>query len=223
MKDLVVFGTGGHAREVHQLIEDLNAERLSWNVLGFLDDDLERTGDQVHAFPVLGSRGWLAANAKVAVVMGVGATPTRFRIVDALRRTTPGLEFPVLIHPLAWVGNRVDLGEGTILFTGSRLTTDLRLGAHLMVNLDCTVSHDSIVEDFVTLAPGVNVTGNVTVHVGCDIGAGVSFVQGVSVGEWSVVGAGAAVVRDLPANCTAVGVPAQVIKERTAGWHLERP
>lgn len=222
MKDLVVFGAGGHAREVHQLVEDVNSERSSWNVLGFLDDDPERVGDEVHALPVLGPRRWLASK-KVAVVMGVGATPTRFRIVNALRRTTPGLEFPVLVHPRAWVGNRVGLGEGTILFTGSRLTTDLRLGAHVMVNLGCTVSHDSVVEDFVTLAPGVNVTGSVTVRVGCDIGAGVSFVQGVSVGEWSVVGAGAAVLRDLPANCTAVGVPATVIKERASGWHLEGP
>ena len=38
--------------------------------------------------------------------------------------------------------------------------------------------------------------------------------QGVEIGEWSVVGAGAVVVGDVPAGVTVVGVPAKILKER---------
>jgi acetyltransferase EpsM len=59
----------------------------------------------------------------------------------------------------------------------------------------------------------------VNVGEGCYIGMGANVIQGKSIGDWTVVGAGAAVVTDLPANVTAVGVPAAVVKERKKGWH----
>ncbi len=121
---------------------------------------------------------------------------------------------------MAWVGNRIELGEGTIICAGDRLATELSVGDHVQLNLDCTVSHDSFLRDFVTVAPGVNISGAVTVGEGCDLGTGAAIIQGVSIGHWSVVGAGAVVVRDLPANVTAVGAPAKPIKERPEGWHL---
>lgn len=217
MADIVVYGTGGFAREVHQLIEDVAADGQPWNFLGFLDDDVQKQGKEVHGFPVLGGREWLVEH-DVGVAMGVGDTTSRRRLVTSL---PGGMSFPPLVHPLAWLGKRIELGTGTLVCAGSLLTTDLRLARHVIVNLDCTIGHDAAVGDFVTLAPSVNVSGNVTIHEGVDIGTGASVNQGLSIGEWSVVGASAAVVADIPANVTAVGVPARIIKERPPGWHLE--
>ena len=98
------------------------------------------------------------------------------------------------------------------------MTTNIELGCHVIVNLACTIGHDSILEDFVTIAPGVNISGNVTIGTGTDLGTGSKIIQGISVGSWTVVGAGAVVNRELPANVTAVGVPAKIIKERPDGW-----
>ena len=123
-----------------------------------------------------------------------------------------------MIHPLAWLGNRITLGDGTVVCAGNLLTTDMTIGRHVILNLDCTVGHDAVVEDFVTVAPSVNISGNVAIGVGCDLGTGATLIQGVTIGHWTTVGAGAVVVRDLPANVTAVGVPAQPIKERPEGW-----
>jgi sugar O-acyltransferase (sialic acid O-acetyltransferase NeuD family) len=138
-----------------------------------------------------------------------------------LVEANPDLEFPTLLHPLAWIGNRISIAMGTVVCAGSMLTTDLRLGAHTIVNLDCTIGHDCEIADFVTFAPSVNVSGAVTILEGCDIGTGACLIQGIRVGEWSVLGAGAVATQDVPANVTAVGVPAKVIKERTPGWHEE--
>jgi len=47
---------------------------------------------------------------------------------------------------------------------------------------------------------------------GCYIGMGANVIQGITIGPWSIIGAGAVVIRDIPPHVTAVGVPARVIK-----------
>ena len=218
MTDLVLFGTGGFAREVLQIALDLNEEQSQWNVIGFLDDDPARRGDVVHDLPVLGGSEWLAEHP-VDVVVAIGRTMVRRRIVERLN-TQRHTRFATLVHPRAWVGRRVEIGEGSIVCAGTSITTDVRLGQHVILNLNGTVGHDAVLNDFVTVAPTVNISGNVVVGEGCDLGTGSTLIQGIEVGEWTVLGAGATVVRSLPANVTAVGAPAKPIKERPAGWHL---
>jgi sugar O-acyltransferase (sialic acid O-acetyltransferase NeuD family) len=218
-RDLVIVGTGGMARELHQIVEDLNSDGAAWHTLGFLDDnpDLHATG--IHNLPVLGPRDWIAGRGRLAVAVGVGATAARRRLVGDLVRRNPEIFFPTLVHPLAWIGNRIAIGDGTVVCAGSSLTTDLLVGSHVILNVDCTISHDAAVGNFVTLAPGVHVAGAVRIGDGCDIGVGSAIIQGVEIGKWSVLGAGSVVTDDLPPNVTAVGAPTRQIKERPDGWH----
>ena len=219
MKDLVIFGTGGFAREVHQVALDLGAEGAGWNVLGFLDGNVERHGTSVHELPVLGDETWLTGRSDVWVVVAIGSTPSKQRVVRALERAGCR-RFASLVHPRAWVGNGVQVGEGTLICAGTLITTDIRIGRHVILNLDCTVGHDAELGDYVTVAPSVNISGAVRVGEGCDLGTGSTVIQGIRIGHWSVVGAGAVVVRDLEPNVTAVGVPAKPIKTRSEGWQL---
>lgn len=216
MTDLVIVGSGGFAREVLQVALDLNDEQPRWNVLGFVDDNAATHGASVHDLPVLGDAGWLAGRSGVHAVFGIGSPTVRRRVAARL----PGAAFATLVHPLAWLGRRVVLGPGTVVCAGTLLTTDIVVGEHGVLNLHCTVGHDARLGDFVTLAPGVHVSGAVEIGDGCDVGTGSALIQGVRVGAWTVVGAGSVVVRDLAANVTAVGAPARAIKERPAGWHL---
>lgn len=216
-RDVVIYGTGGHAREIHQTVEDVNQASPRFRFIGWLDDGANMTGRQFHGAPVVGGLDWLLSNPKIGVLMGIGSPAARCQVVGRLERIAR-LTFPTLIHPLAWVGNRVQIGEGTIVCAGTRLTTDVRIGRHVLLNTGCIVSHDCEIDDFGTIAPGVRVSGGVSVGEGADLGTGSTIIQGVHIGRWSVIGAGAVVIRDIPTNVTAVGVPAQVIKERPQGW-----
>ena len=148
-----------------------------WNFLGWIDDDTQRIGREVHGLAVLGGADWLADHPRVGVLVGVGATPSRRRIVRSIRGSS-GNPFPTLIHPLAWLGNRITIGDGTVVCAGNLLTTDITIGRHVILNLDCTVGHDAVLEDFVTVAPSVNISGNVAIGVGCDLGTGSTLIQG---------------------------------------------
>ena len=60
--------------------------------------------------------------------------------------------------------------------------------------------------------PACNISGEVNVAGGVYCGTGVKIINLISIGEHAIIGAGAVVAKPLPANCTAVGVPAKVIK-----------
>ncbi|MBH1982960.1 MAG: acetyltransferase [Burkholderiales bacterium] len=224
-QNVVIFGCGGFAREVHQIIEDINAaagNEVSLNFLGFLDGNTSLHGTEVHGYPVLGGLEWLDQPhaAPVHISVAVANCASRKKIVNAIE-TGGKAVFLQLVHPRAWVGNRVVIGEGTIICAGALVTTDIELGRHVIINIGATVGHDARIDDFVTVAPSVNVSGAVLVGPGCDLGTGSAIIQGKTIGAWSVVGAGAVVVKDVDPNVTVVGSPAKIIKTRQPGWHQE--
>jgi sugar O-acyltransferase (sialic acid O-acetyltransferase NeuD family) len=216
-QDLVIFGAGGFGREVLQVVRDLNAVAPVWNCLGFLADAAPDAVEAVAGLPVLGGIEWLRAHPEVQVVIAVGSSAARWKIAQRIVATC-GNRFAVLVHPRAWVGERVEIGPGSVVCAGALLTTDIRLGRHVHVNIGSTIGHDAVLDDFATLNPSVNVSGNVRIMTGGEIGTGSVVIPRCTVGAWAIVGAGAVVTSTLAANVTAVGAPARVIKERADGW-----
>jgi sugar O-acyltransferase (sialic acid O-acetyltransferase NeuD family) len=211
--DVVIIGVGGLGRECSEWIEHINAERPTFRLLGFLDDDANKHGAVVHDLEVLGNADWLASQTNVAAIIGIGNPAAKRRMVE---RLVPYVtRFPVLHHPDAVVGRHVRIGDGTIICPGVIATTDIRIGKFVTLNFDLTIGHDCQLGDYVTLAPGVHLSGYSKIGEGADLGAGVVTIPGVDVGAWTIVGAGASVTKSLPQHCTAVGVPARVIKQRS--------
>jgi sugar O-acyltransferase (sialic acid O-acetyltransferase NeuD family) len=217
---LVIFGAGGFAREVLELVRDINAESLTYDVIGFLDDDRRLHGTVSNGLPVLGDSSWLERRLPLpAMVLGLGNPALKRRIAERVRGSIR--TFPVLIHPSVVMSKYVECGPGVIIAAGNILTCNIRLGEFTLLNLACTVGHDVAIDRFSTIAPGVNVSGEVHIQEGCDVGTGSVVIQRLSIGAWSVIGAGAVVTKDIPANCTAIGVPAKPFKFRHDGWQLD--
>jgi sugar O-acyltransferase (sialic acid O-acetyltransferase NeuD family) len=220
-KRLVIFGAGGFGREVLQLVRDINAVSPSWICEGFLvDSQYAASGGMVQGLPILGDLTWLSQNPDVHVVIAVGAPAAKMQISSRIRMAS-GNSFAVLVHPRAWVGQYVTIGEGSIICAGALITTDIHIGRHVHVNIGATIGHDSVLEDYVTLNPDVNVSGNVQLKEGVEVGTNSVLIPGNAVGCWSIIGAGSVVTKSLPPNITAVGIPAKAIKERAPGWHVD--
>lgn len=220
IQPVVVYGAGGNGRETVQLIEDINAHRARWDVLGFIDDDPATHGREVNGLPVLGGVDWLSGEGVTArIALGVSSPTAKRRIVARVGSDTQ--RFITIVHPSVRLCRWLEIGPGTAIAAGTMLTVNIYIGAFVSVNRVCNISHDCRLGDFTTVAPATNLSGGVELGAGCEIGSGVTTVEGVTVGEWAIVGAGAVIASDLPANCTAVGVPARPIKYRTSGWQLE--
>lgn len=209
---IVIYGAGGHGRETALLIEAMIAAGASWRLEGFLVDDIAAHGSVVGRYPVLGdARVLLARPGSINVALGIGNPRARQAVVEQTRSVARA--FPPLQHPDVPRFDRVTIGEGSQIHAGTILTTDITVGAFVILNRHVDVSHDCHLDDWATLAPGVTLAGNVRVGAGADLGARVTCIPGVRVGAWSVVGAGAVVTRDVAERTTAVGVPARARAE----------
>ncbi len=219
-RDVAILGAGGFAREVLDVFEACNARKHAYDVLGYVvDSQFGQPGTLINGKAILGDWSWLADRAgDIEVICAVGAPEVRRALIA--QAEAAGCRFCTVVHPDAVLTRHVALGPGTVVTAGCILTNNIRLGAHVHLNLDCTVGHDSVLEDFATVAPGVHVSGNVRVGTGAYIGTGANILEKITIGPWSVVGAGSTVIRDVPRDATAVGSPAKVIKQRAEGWQL---
>ena len=212
MKDLIIFGASGFGREVAWAVERINKVYPTWNLLGFIDDNENLQGAEINGYKVLGKTGDVSKYADAYFVCAVGASKVREKIVNKMRAINPSIKFGTIIDPSVEMSELVDIGEGTIICAHTIITVNITIGNHVIINLDCTIGHDAIVKDFVTLYPSVNVSGITNIGHAVELGTELQIIQGKSVGDYSIVGAGAVITKDIPAKCTAVGSPAKPIK-----------
>ena len=212
MKDLIICGAGGFGRETAWAAERQNKVEATWNILGFMDDDESIQGSELNGYRVIGKTSDVGKYPEAHFVVAVGASKTREKIVGKMKNINPDIKFGTVIDPSVEMSEYVTIGEGCIICAHTILTVNIKIGSHVIINLDCTIGHDAVLQDFVTLYPSVNVSGITSIGHAAELGTGMQIIQGKSIGDYSIVGAGAVVVRDIPANCTAVGSPAKPIK-----------
>ena len=211
VKDLIIIGAGGFAREASLMVEEINCSidgEESWQLLGFIDDDKAKWGLALRGYPVLG--GWEALEKlprDVQVICVVGDPATKRKLV--LKAEEQGRSFANLVHPEVVFGEEVSIGKGVLINKGCLLTVNIRIGDHVSINPGCGIGHDAVIGDYATLMWRVNISGNVRIGEGCLLGTGSIVLQEKVVGRSSIVGAGAVVTTDLPEGCTAIGVPAR--------------
>jgi sugar O-acyltransferase (sialic acid O-acetyltransferase NeuD family) len=203
-----IVGAGGFGRETLNLYRDAGREA---EVSGFVVEDKYWERNQVvngkPVFPWSEIAGW---PRETRFVVAIGSAE-RGRLIAELARL--GFAFDTVIHPTVPSSPWVRFGEGCIVCAGNILTVQIDVGAHTIINLACTVGHDTTIGRIVTLSPGVNVSGRVTIEDEAFIGSGAAIIERIRIGTGAVIGAGSVVTRDIPPKVLAVGVPARVIKQ----------
>lgn len=215
MKSVVIVGAGGFGREVLEIFKAQNKITKTWDILGFIDEDKQLHGKKMNGYPVLGGLDWLKEhnNDNLGCVCAIGTCETRKQVVEKLQEI--GANFHNAIHPSVIMSDFVELGKDVIICAGSILTVNIKIGDHVHINLSSTIGHDAIIGSYCTINPIVAINGNNHLGEGVYVGTGATFIQGISVGSWSTIGAGAVAIEHIPEKVVAVGVPAKVIKRKS--------
>jgi len=213
LKKIVIVGAGGLGREVLATARANDAVQKKWNILGFLDSDQSLAGTEVGGVPILGDDDWCRSNndKSVRFVCAIGNPKVRSKAVEKL--LAMNCQFASVLHPNVRVPDSVHVGVGSVIMAGTQFTTDAVIGSHVVVYLNCSITHDVRVGDFCLISPGCNLSGGSVLEAGVEVGTGVSILPRRRIGAWTIVGAGSIVIDDIPANCTAVGTPCRVIRQ----------
>jgi UDP-perosamine 4-acetyltransferase len=209
MKPVVLIGGGGHAKVVIEILEAAGDVEIAGCVSGNMQ------GGFVLETPILGDDSCLpslyASGIRHAFV-AVGANHVRRRLSEL----AAGIGFKLIsaVSPQSSISPRARMKEGCAIMPGAVINSCSTIGAGSIVNTGATVDHDCKIGDWVHLAPGTSLAGNVSICEGAFLGVGVRVIPEITVGAWATVGAGTVVVRNLAANVTAVGVPARIISRK---------
>lgn len=207
---IVIYGASGFGREVAWLVESCQDGRV---VACFIDDDETKQGTVLNDIPILSLEQAAEQYLSAKVVGGVGNPMIRELLMN--KAAACGFSFATLVQPRVEMSKWVEMGIGAVICAGNILTTNIRLGAHVQINLGCTIGHDVVLGDYTTLAPGVHVSGYVKCGKRVYIGTGVVIINGTQeapliIGDDVVIGAGACVTTPILYG-TWAGVPARLL------------
>ncbi|NBV14059.1 MAG: acetyltransferase [Sphingobacteriia bacterium] len=204
MKPLLIWGCGGLGREVLVIAENLGIE-----VLGFLDERPEMKGQIVEGLPIIGDlNDYDASKSNVDVTFGVGDPFLKSRLYH--KTINNGFQIsPPLIHPsVIYTKRGFEIGPGSVICAGSALMVQVKLGIAININQLCSIGHDCKMGDFVTVSPGVMISGNVSIGNLTFLGTGAVIREKINIGEQSIIAGAAFIGKDVPDKVLMAGVPA---------------
>jgi len=217
-ESLLLIAASGLARETASVFRAVNGSGAGWPggpLIGFLDDDSVKIGTTIDGLLVLGRLDSVVEHADARLVICAGKGIARRAI--ATRLAGLGVtddRYLTVIDPSVRVPANCHIGAGSILLAGTVLTSDVTMGRHVVCMPKVTLTHDDVLEDFVTLAAGVSIGGGVRIGEAAYLGMNASVRELCRVGAQATLGMGSVLLTDQPAESIWAGVPARELTRR---------
>ncbi len=216
MENIVLIGSSGHAKVVIDIVERENKYRI----VGLIDK-FRQIGEETLGYPVVGKEEDLPRLVHEYAIAGglvaIGDNFQRSEVANKINRLSPNFPFFSSIHPQANIARNVDIGAGTVIVAGVTISPSCTIGCFCLLNTNSSLDHDSVMEEFSSLAPRVSTGANVHIGAFSAVSIGATLIHQVRVGEHTVVGAGATVLNDIDSFKVAYGTPAIAIRDRKIG------
>ncbi|WP_299800761.1 NeuD/PglB/VioB family sugar acetyltransferase [uncultured Maribacter sp.] len=216
MQNVIVFGASGHGSVVLDCLE----KEGKYNVLGFVDS-FKQKGTSINGYQVLGSEIDLPFLIDrfniVGGIVAIGDNWIRKLIVDKIFKIVPDFSFINTIHPKAILGKDVLLGCGNVFMPGAIVNANSIVHDFCIINTNSSLGHDGIMDSYSSLAPSVCTGGNLKLGRFSAVSLGVNIINGIEIGQHTVIGAGSLVVDHFGDNVLAYGSPARIVRKRAMG------
>lgn len=201
MKDLIILGAGGTSFDLIDIAVAMNKIQKKWNILGFLDDNVELKGKMVYGFPVLGtiSQSGEYEDAFFASSIADAYRPSLRKVV---REKVPfGNEsFASLIHPKAIISETAVIEPGAVIYANVTLSGAVHVGHNAFLCGNTFLGHECVIGDHCALSVGNLLASDVHIDDCCYLGVGVTIRHQIKIGKNCLIGMGTIVVKDVPDN-----------------------
>ena len=207
MENCIVIGAGTYGQVYAEYL------KATYNVLGFIDDDINLSGKQINGFPVLGNFDYLLSGTDIAVniFVPIGNNATRISLLKQLIKK--GFKTPNFIHADAHIHDSVKLGTAVYILPGSYIMPLTEIGDFVLISMGVNIAHHVRIDTGCFFSQGSNIGASVHFEERVFCGIGCTVMTGVkTIGANATIGAAAVIIRDVSPNAVVVGNPGKVIK-----------
>jgi sugar O-acyltransferase (sialic acid O-acetyltransferase NeuD family) len=201
---IILIGAGGHCKGCIDVIEQENKfriaglvdvqDRLREKILGYeiiaTDEDLPRLVNEYSYFLI--------------TIGQIRSAEKRIRLFDSLRKM--GAQFPTIVSPLAYVSKHACIGKGTIVMHQALINSGARVGENCIINTKSLIEHDVAIADHCHIATGAVVNGGTRIAQQTFVGSNGVTKEYITIGESSIICAGAVITKNVPDTTTVVGM-----------------
>jgi sugar O-acyltransferase (sialic acid O-acetyltransferase NeuD family) len=216
MKSILIFGAGGHAKVIVDIIE----KQGKYNIAGFVDNYCSKN-TVIMGYTVIGDDSSLkdivSSYEICGGVIGIGDNSIRSRVRDQIIKAIPNFEFINCIHPKSILGKDVTLGDGNVVMAGAIINSSTKINNHCILNTNSSIDHDGLMSDFSSMAPNSTAGGSVIIGDYSAIGIGANIFDSIKIGCNCIVGGGSLVCNDTKDDSIYYGSPSKFIREHKIG------
>ncbi len=206
MKDLLIVGAGGFGREVLQWVKDINKIKPTWNIIGFIDDNLNALENIECDYKVVGTiKDWKPKESE-RFVLAVANPKAKQAIVENMK--VKGAVFTSIFHPSARISDFAQIGEGLVMYPNSLITVNTKIGDFVTL-LSSSIGHDVVIDDYCTISSFCDITGGVKLGRRVFLGSHATIIPQRKIGDDVYIAAGSIVMTNIKNGKRVYGNPAQ--------------
>ena len=210
MKQIAIYGAGGFGREVACLLNKINEEGPTWELVGFFDDGIEKGTQISHFGKVLGGIAELNAwSTELSIAITIGNPKIVQHIIANV--TNPNIQYPNIIAPTVYFADpeTFKIGKGNVIQKHCSFSCNVTIGDFNVMDGADVFGHDDVVGSFNTFMPAMRISGEVTIGDGNFFGVGSIILQQIKIGHNVRLGAGSVLMRKPKDGCLYMGNPAK--------------
>lgn len=212
MKSIIIYGSGGLARETVELIEDINAVEPTWQIEGYIDDIKGENGEVINGRRILGTSERLKhLYAPTYIVLAMSDPSAKEKIYHTIKNYG-NIRFATLMHPTARIARNAAVGEGSIIGVDCILSANVVVGKHVFLNMRTVIGHDTVVRDYSSCLVNCIIAGNVVIEERAFLGSNCVIMEKKTVGRGSKVSMGSVVDFDVEDGCVVMSRPSKSMK-----------
>ncbi|NAS32246.1 sialic acid O-acetyltransferase [Flavobacteriaceae bacterium R38] len=211
-KKALIIGAGSYGEVMLTYLEE-----AGYHIVGFIDDDVLKTGTKIQNIPILGSFDDLIKHKffidfEVAFCP-IGNNKARVNYLTGLQML--GYETPNFVHHSVQITKNTHLGKGCYIFPNSTLMPHTTIEDFTIISTGSSIAHHTIIGEGVLVSSGVSIGAYVTVGKKAIVGIGATVKSGpLKVGDNALIGAGSVIINDVQENCVIVGNPGKILRNR---------
>ena len=217
-KKLIILGASGNSVDILDAVNERNVQsnEPKYDCIGFLDDDQRHWGQEIWGVQVLGPLE-SARNYPDAYFVNSIGSEHNFRQKAAIIAKTelPPERFETIVHPTASVSRMATLGKGVVVLQHVTISNHVSIGNHVIILPNSVISHDVVIGDYSCITGGVCISGMTTIERNCYLGTNSSIIGNVKLETGCIIGMGAVIRHDVPANAVMIGNPAKLLRSAT--------